>query len=83
MRDAADVLQAIYKRQGRVFTDGPSDPSGGSRRTGERGPRRQRSAGNEVPSCHEMADNRASEQDNSFAAPSYQGGSQSFPQGSV
>ena len=29
MRDAIDVLQSLYKRQGRVFSDGPSDPSGG------------------------------------------------------
>ena len=60
MCKAIDVLQSIYKRQGRVFPDGPSESLGESRRTDERSPRRQRSAWNEVPSCHEMADNRAS-----------------------
>ena len=61
MRDAADVLQAVYKRQGRVFADEPSDPSDGSRHTDERDPQRQQAAGNEVPSCHGTADNRAIE----------------------
>ena len=68
MCKAIDVLQLIYKRQGRVlFSDGPSDPSDGSRRTDERGPQRQRSAGYEVPSCRVKADNCASEQGNFFA----------------
>ena len=83
MRDAIDVLQSIYKRQGRVFSDGPSEPSGGSRHTDGRGPQRQQSAGNEVPSCHAKVDNLASEQDNSFAAPSHHGGSGYVPQGNV
>ena len=75
MRDAIDVLQSIDMRQGRMFSDGPSEPSGGSRHTDGRGPQRQQSAGNEVPSCHAKVDNLASEQDNSFAAPSHHGGS--------
>ena len=83
MFKAIAVSQSIYKRQGRVFADGLSEPVSRSRRTDERGPRRQRSAGNEVSSCHETADNRASEQDNSFAASSDNSGSQSVPQGNV
>ena len=34
MRDAIDYLQSLYQRHGRVFFDGPSDPSNVSRRTG-------------------------------------------------
>ena len=83
MRDAIDTLQSLYKRQGRVFSDGPSNPLGGSRHTDEQDPQRQRSAGNEVPSCHVKADNRASEQDNLFADPSHHGGCEYVPQGNV
>ena len=83
MRDAGDVLQAIYKRQGRVFADGPSDPSDGSRHTDERDPQRQQAAGNEVPSCHERADNRAIERGSSYDDPSHHGGYEYVPQGNV
>ena len=83
MRDAVDVLQAVYKRQNRVFSDGPSDPSGGSRHTDERDLRRQKSAGYEAPSCRAREDTLASEQDNSFAAPSHHGDSRSVPRGNV
>ena len=83
MRDAIDILQATYRRQGRVFSDGPSDPSDGSRHTDERGPQRQQPAGNEISSCHEKAGYRASEQDNSFAAPSHHVGSRNVPQENV
>ena len=83
MCKAIDALQAIYKRQGRVFSDGPSGPMNESRHTDERDLQRQQSAGSEVPSCHERADSRASEQDNSFASSSYHGGSEYVPQGKV
>ena len=81
MREAIDVLQSLYKRQGRVFSDKPSDPSGGPRRTDEPDPQHQQSARNEV--CHVKADNRASEQDNLFADPSHYGGFKCVPQGNV
>ena len=83
MRDAADVLQAIYKRQGRVFADGPSDPSDGSRHIDERDPQRQQAAENEVPSCHVRADNRAIERGSSYDDPSRHGGYEYVPQESV
>ena len=83
MREAIDTLQSLYTRQGRVFNDGPCEPSGGSHRTGIRDPQRQVSAGNEVPSCQTTADSRASERGNSFAAPSYYGASRYAPRGSV
>ena len=83
MREAIDSLQSLYTRQGRVFNDGPCEPSGGPRRTGVRDPQRQASAGNEAPSCRTTADSRASERGNSFAAPSYHGASRYAPRGSV
>ena len=58
-----------------MFSDGPSEPSYVFRRTGERDPQRQSSAGCLGPSCRASADSHASEQDNSFAAPSRHGGS--------
>ena len=70
MRDAIANLQSVYQRHGRVFSDGPSDPSDVSRLTGGRNLQRQSSAGRETLSCRATADSRASEQDNSFAAPS-------------
>ena len=83
MREAIANLQSLYKHRGRVFSDGPCEPSDVSRRTGGRDPQRQSSAGNEVPSCHATADSRASEQDNLFAAPSRHGGSRYAPRESV
>ena len=75
MRDAIANLQSLYQRHGRVFSDGPSDPSDVSRRTGGRDPQRQSLAGREAHCRRATADSRASEQDNSFAAPSRHGGS--------
>ena len=83
MRDAIANLQAPYQRHGRVFSDGLSEPSNVSRRTGGRDLQRKSSAGREAPSCRTMADNRAREQDNSFAAPSRHGGSRYAPLESV
>ena len=83
MRGAIDTLQSLYTRQGRVFNDGPCEPSGGPRRTGVRDPQRQSSAGNEAPSCRTTADSRVSERSNSFAAPSCHGASRYAPRGSV
>ena len=83
MRIETDNLQSIDKRQGRVFSDGPSELSDKSRRTDERGPQRQRSAGYEVPSCLVKADNRASEQGNLFADPSHHGDYEYVPQGNA
>uniref|UniRef100_M4B2D5 RxLR effector candidate protein n=1 Tax=Hyaloperonospora arabidopsidis (strain Emoy2) TaxID=559515 RepID=M4B2D5_HYAAE len=83
MRDAIANLQSLYRRRGRVFCDGPSEPSDVSRRTGGRDPQRQSSAGREAPSCRATADSRASEQDNSFAAPSRHRGSRYVPRESV
>uniref|UniRef100_M4BLG4 Core-binding (CB) domain-containing protein n=1 Tax=Hyaloperonospora arabidopsidis (strain Emoy2) TaxID=559515 RepID=M4BLG4_HYAAE len=83
MRDAIANLQSLYKRHGRVFSDGSSETSDVPRRNGGRDPQRQSSAGREAPSCRATADSRASEQDNSFAAPSRHGGSRYTPRGSV
>ena len=79
MRDAIANLQSLYQRHGRVFSDGPSESSDVSRRTGGRDPQSQSSAGREAPSCRATADSRASEQDNSFAAPPRHGGSRYAP----
>ena len=57
-----------------MFSDGPTDLSGGSRHTDERGPQRQQSAGNEAPSFYVKADSRAIEQGNLVTDPSYHGG---------
>uniref|UniRef100_M4BD90 Uncharacterized protein n=1 Tax=Hyaloperonospora arabidopsidis (strain Emoy2) TaxID=559515 RepID=M4BD90_HYAAE len=78
MRDAIDNLQSLYQRHGHVFSDGPSETSDVSRRTGGRDPQRR-----ESPSCLATADSRASEQDNSFAAPSRHGGLRYAPRESV
>uniref|UniRef100_M4B667 RxLR effector candidate protein n=1 Tax=Hyaloperonospora arabidopsidis (strain Emoy2) TaxID=559515 RepID=M4B667_HYAAE len=76
MRDAIANLQSLYQRHGRVFFDGPSEPSDASRRTSGRDPQCQSSAGRrEAPSCRATADSRASERDNSLDAPSCHGGS--------
>ena len=83
MRDAIPNLQSPYQRHGRVFSDGPSEPSDVSRQTGGRDSHRQPSAGNEAPSCRATANSRASEQDNSVAAPSRHGGSRYAPRESV
>ena len=64
MRDTIANLQSFYQCQGRVFSDGPSELSDNSRRTGGRDRQRRSSAKCEAPSCREMADSRASEQDN-------------------
>ena len=83
MRDSIANLQSLYQRHGRVFSDGPSESSDVSRRTGGRDPQSQSSAGREAPSCRATADSRASEQDNSFAAPPRHGGSRYAPRESV
>ena len=83
MRDAIANLQSHYQRHRRVFSDGPSEPSDVSRRTDGRDSQRQSSAGLEAPRCRATADSRASEQDNSFAAPSLHGGSRYAPRESV
>ena len=62
MRDAIANPQSLYQRHVRVFSDG----SYVSRRTSERDPQRQSSAGREATSCRASTDSRASEQDNSF-----------------
>ena len=41
MRDEISNLQFVYKRLGRVYYDGPEDPSDVSRRTARREPQRQ------------------------------------------
>ena len=83
MRDAIANLQSLYQRHERAFFDGPSESSDVSRRTGGRDPQSQSSAGREAPSCRATADSRASEQDNSFAAPSRHGGLRYAPRESV
>uniref|UniRef100_M4BUR0 Uncharacterized protein n=1 Tax=Hyaloperonospora arabidopsidis (strain Emoy2) TaxID=559515 RepID=M4BUR0_HYAAE len=83
MRDAIANLQSLYQRHRRVFSDGPSETSDVSRRTGGRDPQRQSSAGSEALLCRATADSRASKQDNSFAAPSRHGGSRYAPRESV
>ena len=83
MRDAIANLLSLYKRHGRVFSDGPSCSSDGSRHTDERDPPHRGSAGSEAPSCHVTADTRASERDSSFAAPLRHGGSKYAPRESV
>ena len=75
MRDAIANLQSLYQRHVRVFSDGPSETSDVSRRTGGRDPQRQSSAWREATSCCASADSRASDQDNLCAAPSCHGGS--------
>ena len=83
MRDAIAILQSVYKRAKRVFSDGPQEPSDEPRRTERRGPQRPSSLGSEAPSYRTMTDSRASERDNSFAAPSRHGGSRYAPSESV
>ena len=83
MREAIANLQSLYKHHGRVFYDGPYEPSNVSLHTGGRDPQRQSSAGHEVPSCHATADSRASEQDSSLDAPSRHGSSRYVPCESV
>uniref|UniRef100_M4BA29 Uncharacterized protein n=1 Tax=Hyaloperonospora arabidopsidis (strain Emoy2) TaxID=559515 RepID=M4BA29_HYAAE len=83
MRDAIAHLQSIYQRHGRAFSDGPSELSDLSRRTGGRDPQRQSPVRREASSCRATADSRASEQGNSFAAPSRHGGSRYAPRESV
>uniref|UniRef100_M4BBT8 RxLR effector candidate protein n=1 Tax=Hyaloperonospora arabidopsidis (strain Emoy2) TaxID=559515 RepID=M4BBT8_HYAAE len=56
MRDAIANLQSLYQRHGRVFSDGRSEPSDVSRRTGGRDLQRQSLAGREAPSCRVKAD---------------------------
>ena len=58
MRNAIANLQSLYQRHGRVFSDGPSEPSDVSRRTGGRDPQRQSSAGCEAPSCRATSRHR-------------------------
>ena len=83
MRDAIANLQSVYQRHGRVFSDGPSDPSDVSRLTGGRNLQRQPSAGRETLSCRATAGSCTSEQDNSFAAPSSHRNSRYAPRESV
>uniref|UniRef100_M4BFZ7 RxLR effector candidate protein n=1 Tax=Hyaloperonospora arabidopsidis (strain Emoy2) TaxID=559515 RepID=M4BFZ7_HYAAE len=75
MRDTIANLQSLYQRHGRVFSDGHSEPSDVSRRTGGRDPQLQSSAGCEALRCRDTADSRSSKRNDLFAAPSCHGGS--------
>ena len=84
MGEGIDLLQSLYSRSGRSFSDGPpSEPAGGSRRTSRRDPVRQPSAGLEAPSCPTKVDSLASGRGNSSSRRSRRGGSKYAPLGSV
>ncbi|CAI5713064.1 unnamed protein product [Hyaloperonospora brassicae] len=59
MRDAIANLQSVYKRLGRVFTDGPQDSSDGSRHTGGRDLQHPSTAESGAPSCSKRVDTPA------------------------
>ena len=83
MRDAIANLQSVYKRQGRVFTDGPSDQSDESRHTGGRDFQHQSTAASGAPSCSKRVDTPATGRGSSSLILNRHGGSRYAPQGSV
>uniref|UniRef100_M4C4T8 RxLR effector candidate protein n=1 Tax=Hyaloperonospora arabidopsidis (strain Emoy2) TaxID=559515 RepID=M4C4T8_HYAAE len=83
MSDEIANLQSLYQRHGRVFSDGTAEASDVSRRAGVRDPQRKSSAGCLALSCRATADSRASEQDNSLAAPSRHGDSRYAPRKTI
>ena len=83
MRDGIDVLQSLYARSKKTFSDGPpSESLDGSRHIDRRSPERPQSTGREVPSCHKVMDTPSSGRAISSVRPSHRGASKYAPRGS-
>ena len=81
--DAIANLLSVYKRQKRVFNDGPSNLSDDSRRTCGQSPQRQSSAKAEALRCHTMVNTHDIKQVDSPAPRSLRDESRYAPRKSV